>query len=248
MEAIVVKIYRSDADRERLILAHLPLVKKIAAQVIQRLPANVNQDDLVQAGLLGLFDAITKYDLGKKVQFGFYAKYRIKGAMIDSLRRLDWGSRDVRKRHRRLEAAAHDLSAKFHRRPTMTELADKLGMKVARVQRTITDFHATQLLSSSSRADYRDERPLDVPDRAELRPDALLARKELDGAMHNVIKTLPVRHQTLLSLYYVEGLTMRAIGRVLGVEESRISQIHKVAIEKIARILHSSGIHSSKAY
>src|ERR1700720_4098599 len=116
------------ARRDRIVLEHLPLVKAIAVRVHENLPVHVDLDDLVHAGVLGLLDAASKFDSEKQVAFSSYAKHRIKGAILDSLRQLDWASRDMRRRHKQLEAATQDLSATLHRVPTEAEVAQKLGM------------------------------------------------------------------------------------------------------------------------
>src|SRR5277367_6766806 len=118
------------ARRDRVVLEHLPLVKAIAVRVHENLPVHVDVDDLVHAGILGLFDAASKFNPDKQVAFSSYAKHRIKGAILDSLRQLDWASRDLRRRHKQVEAVTHDLAAQFERQPTEAEIAQKLGVDV----------------------------------------------------------------------------------------------------------------------
>src|SRR6201995_4281729 len=121
-----------NARRDRIVLEHLPLVKAIAVRVHENLPVHVDLDDLVHAGIIGLFDAATKFNPEKQVVFSSYAKHRIKGAILDSLRQLDWASRDMRRRHKQVEAATRDLSSTLQRAPTEAEVAAKLGMDVER--------------------------------------------------------------------------------------------------------------------
>src|SRR5215467_9096861 len=128
------------AKRDRIVLEHLPLVKAIAVRVHENLPVHVDLDDLVHAGILGLFDAASKYDPDKQVVFSSYAKHRIKGAILDSLRQLDWASRDMRRRHKQLEAATRDLSSTLQRAPTEAEVAAKLGMDVDRWRSMMLDL------------------------------------------------------------------------------------------------------------
>src|ERR1700732_2022289 len=119
---------QSNETRDRIVLEHLPLVKAIAIRVFESLPVHVDLDDLIHAGVMGLFDAVTKYDDTKNVVFHAYAKHRIKGAILDSLRQLDWASRDLRRRHKQVEAVTRDLSAQFERVPTEAEIAAKMGV------------------------------------------------------------------------------------------------------------------------
>src|SRR5215468_1376957 len=128
--------------RDRIVLDHLPLVKAIAVRVHENLPVHVDLDDLIHAGILGLFDAASKYDADKKVVFHSYAKHRIKGAILDSLRQLDWASRDLRRRHKQVEAATRDLSAQFERAPTEAEIAEKMGVEVERWRQMMLDLRS----------------------------------------------------------------------------------------------------------
>src|ERR1700690_271622 len=127
------------AKRDRVILEHLPLVKAIAVRVHENLPVHVDLDDLVHAGILGLFDAASKFNPDKQVVFSSYAKHRIKGAILDSLRQLDWASRDMRRRHKQVEAATRDLAAELQRNPTEQEVATKLGMDAERWRSMMLD-------------------------------------------------------------------------------------------------------------
>ncbi len=151
------------ARRDRVVLEHLPLVKAIAVRVHENLPVHVDLDDLVHAGILGLFDAANKFNPEKQVVFSSYAKHRIKGAILDSLRQLDWASRDMRRRHKQVEAATRDLAATLQRAPTEAEVAEKLGMDVERWRTMMLDlrnvgsglgFHALQRERRSSRTGF----------------------------------------------------------------------------------------------
>src|ERR1700675_3612425 len=143
------------ARRDRVVLEHLPLVKAIAVRVHENLPVHVDMDDLVHAGILGLFDAASKYNPEKQVAFSSYAKHRIKGAILDSLRQLDWASRDLRRRHKQVEAATRDLSAKFERTPTEAEIAEKMGVEVERWRQMVVELRTVGLISASTRANER---------------------------------------------------------------------------------------------
>src|SRR5580700_8679727 len=138
-------------ERDRLVLEHLPLVRAIAVRVYENLPVNVDLDDLVHAGVMGLFDAALKYNENKQVQFRAYAKHRIKGAILDSLRDMDWASRDLRRRHKQLEAVTRELQAATERNPTEAEIADKMGMGIERWRQVAIELRMVGLLSASSR-------------------------------------------------------------------------------------------------
>jgi len=235
--------------RDRIVLDHLPLVKAIAVRVHENLPVHVDLDDLIHAGILGLFDAATKYDPEKKVIFHSYAKHRIKGAILDSLRQLDWASRDLRRRHKQVEAATRDLSAKFERPPTEAEIAEKMGVEVERWRQMVVELRTVGLISASGRGNERDNQAApEFPAKQEFQPDSICAREELREMLLSAMKTLPERYQKVVVMYYTNDMTMKEIGGMLGINESRVSQIHKTALEKMAIALQSAGIHSSGAF
>ncbi len=237
------------ARRDRVVLEHLPLVKAIAVRVHENLPVHVDLDDLVHAGILGLFDAASKYNPEKQVVFSSYAKHRIKGAILDSLRQLDWASRDMRRRHKQVEAATRDLAATLQRAPTEAEIADKLGMDVDRWRNMMLDLRNVGLISASTRSNENEDLPApDFPSNPETQPDSICAREQLRAVLGDAMKTLPERYQKVVSLYYTGEMTMKEIGGILGINESRVSQIHKSALEKMQVALQSNGITSSHAF
>ncbi len=237
------------AKRDQIILEHLPLVKVIALRVHENLPVHVDLDDLVHAGVLGLFDAVDKFDPSKQVQFSSYAKHRIKGAILDSLRQLDWASRDLRRRHKQVEAATRDLASELHRTPTEAEIAERLGVEVDRWRQMARDLRNVGLISASTRStDHPDLPAPDFPSAPDTQPDSMCAREELRQVLGQAMKTLPERYQKVVVLYYTNELTMKEIGGMLGINESRVSQIHKAALEKMAAALQQAGIHSAQAF
>ena len=237
------------ARRDRVVLEHLPLVKAIAVRVHENLPVHVDLDDLVHAGILGLFDAANKFNPDKQVVFSSYAKHRIKGAILDSLRQLDWASRDMRRRHKQVEAATRDLSATLQRAPTESEVAAKLGMDVDRWRTMMLDLRNVGLVSASTRANENEDLPApDFPSKPETQPDSICAREQLRSVLGVAMKTLPERYQKVVLLYYTNEMTMKEIGGVLGINESRVSQIHKSALEKMNVALQATGIKSSQAF
>lgn len=237
------------ARRDRVVLEHLPLVKAIAVRVHENLPVHVEVDDLIHAGVLGLFDAATKYNPDKKVAFSSYAKHRIKGAILDSLRQLDWASRDLRRRHKQLEAATRDLSAELQRAPTEAELAERLGVDVERWRQMMLDLRSVGLISANTRSTEHEDLPApDFPSAPETQPDNMCAREQLRSALDQAMTVLPDRYKQVVKLYYTSELTMKEIGGVLGINESRVSQIHKSALEKMQTALQGAGIRSASAF
>ncbi|OYW13059.1 MAG: FliA/WhiG family RNA polymerase sigma factor, partial [Acidobacteriia bacterium 12-62-4] len=148
-----------NAKRDAIILEHLPLVKAIAVRVHENLPVHVDLDDLVHAGILGLFDAATKFDDQKMVSFSSYAKHRIKGAILDSLRQLDWASRDLRRRHKQIESVTRELTGELQRSPSEAELANRMGVEVDRWRQMVLDLRNVGLISASTRPVEQEDMP-----------------------------------------------------------------------------------------
>jgi RNA polymerase sigma factor FliA len=233
--------------RDAIVLEHLPLVKAIAIRVHESLPVHVDLDDLIHAGVLGLFDAVTKYDSSKNVAFHAYAKHRIKGAILDSLRQLDWASRDLRKRQKRAEAATQDLSVKLGRAPSENEMAAEMGVSVDRWRRMAAELATTGLAPAPMSPDRDRDFAQEFPATDELQPDRMCERRQLQRTLARAIHCLPERYQKVVFLYYTNDLTMKEIGDRMGVNESRVSQIHKTALKKMAAALELEGIHSVEA-
>lgn len=235
--------------RDDLILEHLSLVTVIAARVRESLPVHVEIDDLIHAGVMGLFDAATKYDSGKQVAFSAYAKHRIKGAILDSLRDLDWASRDLRRRQKQVEQATRDLSAKLHRQPTEIELASEIGVSSARWRQLQMELRNLNIAAAQHRKQENVEQfTAEPPSTGEAHPDRLFARAELRSKLGAAMLSLPQRYQQVVSLYYTRDMTMKEIGATLGVNESRVSQIHKSALVRMQAALAQTGIQSAAAF
>ncbi len=238
----------NDSDtsrRDALVLDHLPLVRAIAVRVYENLPMHVELEDLVHAGILGLFDAAHKFDDSKQVVFRGYAKHRIKGAILDSLREMDWASRDLRRRHKRLEEVTRELCAVMERNPTEVEIADKMGMDLGRWRQVAIELRMVGFLSASTRVVDHEEGPApEFPAAPDSNPDVMAGQRQLESMLAAALRALPVRYQEVIRHYYNGGKTMREIGESMGVNESRISQIHKAALERLAENLQASGIRS----
>jgi len=236
------------AVRDALILENMPLVSAIAVHVQRSLPVHIEVDDLVHAGLMGLFDAAMKYQADKKVAFTTYAKHRIRGAILDSLRQMDWASRDLRKRYRQMEAVKARLAVELQREPTEPEVATAMGLDAKRWRSLMVDFRSLGHAAAQSRPE-RDEQPeAELPSTGAENPDHVFARSELREKLGAAMSTLPVRYRQVVELYYQSEMTMKEIGDVLGVNESRVSQIHKSALERLQVALDVTGIRSASAF
>jgi RNA polymerase sigma factor for flagellar operon FliA len=233
--------------RDELVLEHLPLVRAVAIHVFQNLPMHVELEDLVHAGILGLLDAANKYDESKQVPFRAYAKHRIRGAILDNLREMDWASRDMRRQHKRLEEVTRELSAMMERQPTEVEIAEKMGMSLDRWRQLAIELRMVGLLSASTRGtEDEDSRTIEFPATPDSNPDVMTSQRQLKLALATAMRALPARHRQVIHNYYTGGKTMREIGESMGVNESRVSQIHKAALERIAEKLKASGIRSAE--
>ena len=227
------------ALRDRLILTYAPLVKYVAGRLGSGLPAHVDEEDLVSYGLLGLIGAIERYDPDRDVKFETYAITRIKGAIIDELRSLDWVPRSVRARAREIERAIAALEAKLHRPPTDGEIARQVGITVEELDDSLTDISRSSIaaldeLWTVGGAGGDQVALIDTIEDAEApAPDSALAATELKEALGEAITRLPEREKLVVTLYYYEELTLREIGEVLGVTESRVSQLHTKAILRL---------------
>jgi RNA polymerase sigma factor for flagellar operon FliA len=234
------------AERDRLLLEQIPQVRYIAARIHDRLPQSVALEDLVHAGVLGLIDALHKYDPGKNVQFKSYAKFRIRGAILDSLRELDWSPRDLRRKARRMENTHRRLKAELGRAASEPELAAAMGMDLEEFYRLLRDLRGLDLGSlqvepSENHAEpelYRYLPGGGDHGGGDEDPFYLCLHSEMKEMLARAIGELPERERQVLALYYYEELTMKEIGQVLGVGESRISQIHSAALVRVRSQLH----------
>ncbi len=236
----------SEQVRDRIVLENLSLVKAIAIRVHENLPVHVDLDDLIHAGVLGLFDAVDKFDATKNVALQSYAKHRIKGAILDSLRQLDWASRDLRKRQKQVDSVTRDLSAQLGRNPHDGEVAQGMGVTMERWRQMQLELR-TVGLCSASQPDQDSDRAQEFAAAPDFQPDRMCERRELQVTLARALGTLPERYQKVVFLYYTNDMTMKEIGDLLGVNESRISQIHKTALKKMAVVLQSEGINSAEA-
>ncbi len=240
--------YRRNRDeklRDRLILTYAPLVKYVAGRLGSGLPAHVEEGDLVSYGLLGLIGAIERYDPDRDVKFETYAIARIKGSIIDELRALDWVPRSVRARARDIERAVAELESKLGRAPNDDEIAAKLGLTEDELEDSLTEISRSSIAALDELWTVSaggDQIALidTIEDTQGPEPQSALAQTELREAMADAIARLPEREKLVVTLYYYEELTLREIGEVLGVTESRVSQLHTKAILRLKARLGGS--------
>ena len=220
------------SEEERLLLEHLPIVRFLARRIHERLPQHVDIEDLVSAGVVGLMDAFTKFDPRKRVQFRSYAQFRIRGAILDSLRTLDWSPRELRRKGRAIEEAIRLLTARLGRTPGETEIATELEVSLEEYQRLLGDLKGLEIgtLHAEHNEDSGEEELAYVAGSPEEDPLFRCLRGELKERLAGAIDQLPERERLVMTLYYYEELTMREIGCALGVVESRVSQIHSSAV------------------
>lgn len=237
--------WEDEDEREQLLTEQLPQVRYIARRIHERLPRHVLLEDLVHAGVVGLIDALHKFDRSKHVQFGSYAKFRIRGAILDSLREMDWSPRDLRRKARRLEEVHSQLRSSLGRNPSEPELATELGMDLRGLQLLLGEIAGLEVgsLRVESPRDGREEDLCEyLQDDSEETPLFLCLRSEMKHLLARAIAELPEKERQVLALYYYEELTMKEIGVILGVGESRVSQIHSMAVIRVrARLSELSG-------
>ena len=226
---------RSAEARERLILHYAPLVKYVASRVATGLPSSVEQADLVSYGMFGLIDALEKFDLSRQIKFETYAIPRIKGAIIDELRAMDWVPRSVRFKQREIEKALADLESMLKRQPSEKELAERLGMSLHELHEVVTQISFVSVLALDETVSVgadRGEKVSLVDTLADKGFDPIsgVESQETRGLLAAAINELSEREKIVVTLYYFEGLTLAEIGEILGVTESRVCQIHTKAV------------------
>jgi RNA polymerase sigma factor FliA len=214
---------------------YTPLVRRLAHQMIAKLPANVQIDDLIQVGMIGLHDAMSRFDAAQGVQFETFATQRIRGAMLDELRSGDWMSRGDRKQQRQIEAAVHKLEQQYGRAPAESEIAKEMGLSLDDYQDVLTKVRGTQLVYlEDMTGDDGDQDFLDrhVAD-ASSDPLAMLNDQRMREALVEAIKLLPEREQYVMSMYYEHDMNLKEIAAVLKVTESRVCQLHSQSIARL---------------
>jgi RNA polymerase sigma factor for flagellar operon FliA len=251
---ILWRQYKTGPDkalRDRLVLTYAPLVKYVAGRLGAGLPSHVDESDLVSYGLLGLIDAIERYDPDRDVKFETYAIQRIRGAIIDELRSMDWVPRSVRSRARDIEKAIAQLEGQLLRPPTDDEIATKLGISEVELDDSLLEISRSSIAALdelwASPTGSGDAVALvdTLEDPHSVEPGGEIERTELKELIGESIAALPEREKLVITLYYYEELTLREIGEVLGVTESRVSQLHTKAILRLKARLSSAQMRAA---
>ena len=225
-------------DKDQCLRDYAPMVKRLAHQMMSRLPYSVQIDDIIQAGMMGLLDAANRYDEIHGAQFETYATQRIRGAMLDELRSADWLPRGLRRDMRRIELSVSRLQQKLGRAPNETEIARELGVSLAEYQQMLQEARGAQLIYYE---DFQDEDHDDFFERFEFSngcdPQALLADERFKAELIRAINLLPERERMLMGMIYEQEMNLREVGEVFGVSESRISQLHSQAVARLRAAL-----------
>jgi len=237
---------RKERQKEVALSKYAPLVKYVVDRLALHLPKSVERDDLISAAVIGLFDALEKYDASKGTKFETYAIWRIRGAILDELRSLDWASRSIRRKARNVEEVARDLGQKLGRAATEEEVADALNLSPVELSRLLDEVHGTALLSLSRSVSTDDDQDFiqleDIVDDP-THKDALdvLETEEAREVLLETVDGLPEQQRLVVALYYYEEMTLKEIGEALHISESRVSQIHTRAVKtlkgRLGRIL-----------
>jgi RNA polymerase sigma factor FliA len=219
-------------ERDRILLDQLPRVRYLARLIHMHLPRHVQLEDLVHAGVIGLIDALNKFDPAMHVQFSTYAKFRIRGAIVDSLRKMDWGPRELRRKQRMINEAQRKLCMALNREPTEDEIAAELNLELGVLQQLLSALNGLEV--SSIDMEPNSGRELDdvLPSlsHAPESPLSQCLRSEMKDLLAKAVADLPQREQEVLTLYYCQDLTMKQVGTLLGIGESRVSQMHSAAV------------------
>ena len=236
-------------NKDHLVQRFAPLVKRIAYHLMARLPSSVQVDDLIQNGMIGLLDAINRFEAGMGAQFETYAAQRVRGAMLDGLRENDWLPRSLRRDFRRIEVAIAQLEQEYGRAPSEQELASAMGLALPEYQKMLQDARGHQLLSFEDLVEAGDDDYLErhLSDDSH-EPLQLLEERSLKQMLVNGIEALPEREKLMMALYYEQDLNLREVGEVMGVTESRVCQLHSQAVARLrARILGPAAAKEKKA-
>jgi RNA polymerase sigma factor for flagellar operon FliA len=230
---------RDHEERDRVLMEHLPIVRYIARRIHERLPQHVEMEDLVSAGVVGLIDALSKFDHRKQVQFKSYAQFRIRGAILDSLRELDWSPRELRRKGRVMEEAVRTATQRLGRVPTELEIAAEMKMELGEYQQLVSELKGLEIgsLNMERAEDAGDEELSYLPASPDEDPLFRCLQGEMRQRLIDAIEGLPEKERMVLTLYYYEELTMKEIGLTLGVVESRVSQIHTAAVSRLRTVL-----------
>ena len=243
-QEVMQQIEISVENREAVIKEYAPMVKYVANRIAMRLPPHVEVDDLISVGVLGLIDAIDKYDSTRGAKFKTYAEFRVRGAILDELRSMDWVPRSVRQKASSMDGVVQKLQNKLGRRPEDDEVAEEMGVSLDELFTTLNETKSMPILSLEdlgiAKESGEQQSLLDcLAGKNDADPQTHLRLVELKEIIAKAIDTLPEKERLMISLYYYEELTMKEIGGVLGITESRVSQIHSKAVFRLRNKLKS---------
>jgi RNA polymerase sigma factor for flagellar operon FliA len=234
MQSYAVSEAISDDERERLILQHLPQVRLIARRIQERLPENISLEDLISTGVIGLIAAIDNFDPSHNVKLKTYAEYKIRGAILDSLRGLDWAPRQKRRQAKRIEAAISTAEQRLKRAPDEQEIAEELEISLEEYHERLVEIRGLNIASLEyTTGEYGKDLLHYLPDADDNLPSKVLEKSELQRLLAEGIDGIPPMERTVLGLYYQEELTLREIAQVVNLHESRISQLKSQAILRL---------------
>lgn len=231
-----VHAQRNEEELQQIVLEQMPQVKYIARRIHEHLPKHVPFEDLVQAGMVGLIDAVHKFDLEKNVKFTSYAKFRIRGAILDSLREMDWSPRDLRRKSRQVDSVMQKLQTELGRSASETEMATAMGLLLAEFHALTNEIRGLEISSFQGETNedgQENDLSQNIPAATDENPLTLYEKGETNQRLQKAITKLPEREQQVLMLYYQQELTMREVGELMGVGESRVSQIHSLAVQHL---------------
>lgn len=246
------KQVQSVNEQDQLVMGEIPQVYYIARRIHERLPQHVSFEDLVHSGVLGLIDAVRSFDATKNVQFRSYAQFRIRGAILDSLRELDWASRRTRDKRKRVDNIVAALSLKLGRAPTEEEMAAEMGIELTALHQLLGRLDALTMVGQQVSAGQDHGEQLDLiesaPAKTEDDPFHQCLRTEMRERLAGAISGLSKKEQQVIALYYREELTMREIADVLDIGESRVSQLHSGALKKLRATLEQASVAGVQAF
>jgi RNA polymerase sigma factor FliA len=233
-------VQRTEEEFQQIVLEQMPQVKYIARRIHEHLPQHVPFEDLVHAGIVGLIDALNKFDCEKNVKFASYAKFRIRGAILDSLREMDWSPRDLRRKSRQIDSVMQKLQAELGRTASEPELAKSMGLSLQELHRLVNEIRGLEIssLQVESNADGQEtDLAQNIAGPLDQDPLTICMEGEIRERLERAIAKLPEREQQVLMLYYQQELTMREVGELMGVGESRVSQIHTLAVKHLRAVM-----------
>ena len=237
-QQVVEEIEITTENREEVIIQYSPMIKYVANRIAMRLPPHIEVDDLISVGVLGLMDAITKYDSSRGAKFKTYAEFRVRGAILDELRSMDWVPRSIRQKASKVDKVVQGLQAKLRRTPEDEEVAKEMGLSLDQFHETLNETKSIPIFSLEDLGIAKEsgdqQSLLDcLAGKADADPQTQVRLVELKEIIAKAIDALPEKERLMVSLYYYEELTMKEIGAVLDITESRVSQIHSKAVYRL---------------